>query len=165
MNYPFSKSDLIKSLGRGTQVLTYDELPSIGNIDTFLNRHKAFILLYYTNSQQREGHWVAVLLTVKNPNGKQCIEFFDPYGNSVDLQFKISAVEPAPRILSYLLSRSKYDITDNHHQYQALSPEVATCGRHCIMRISLQKYSLEEYDAFIKSFPCSPDEVSVMMTT
>jgi hypothetical protein len=167
MNKTLTESQVQRLVGRKIPALMYNELADIKNIDTTLDRHGAVLILYVTDMAQKMGHWTCLLRTVDN-KGNVVNELFDPYGTKPDHQFRVPAVIDMPRMLSAMLAESPYTTTYNHYQFQVADPEVATCGRHCAMRIVMSHLPLKEYkrlmDGIYKEHGLHYDEAAVELT-
>lgn len=143
--YSFTDGDIKHIFGANTPIFTYDQLANITNydIEKILNSKKFMFILYQTTPTT--GHWTCLIKT------KGAIEFFDPYGVEIDKQFQNGQVMPNRRYLANALLKlyNKYPITYNQYKFQELSPDVNTCGRHCIVRILLRDMDLNSYRDFI----------------
>jgi hypothetical protein len=145
----------------------YNELNNVRNIDSMLDKFGAVLILYVTDMASKMGHWTCLIRTVDD-KGRTVNELFDPYGTSVDKQFESPAVVDMPKRLSLLLANSVYPTTYNHHQFQLADRNVATCGRHCAMRIVLSHLPLKEYkklmDGYYKNHGLTYDNAAVELT-
>jgi hypothetical protein len=121
-----------------------------------------FILV---ETKRNSGHWIAVLKLDKNN-----IEVFNSYSGFIDMELNyvpqnLQKVlnEDYPHLTALLL-KSKYNIHYNDHPFQSKSDNIATCGRHCIVRALNRKMDIDEYDKFIKSQELKPDEFVTAVT-
>ena len=79
------------------------------------------------------------------------IEFFNLYGLYPDKQFKFTDYNINKKIkqnhtyLSWLMYKSPYKLSFNHHKFQTKTPPVQTCGFHCANRIKYKKLKLNVY--------------------
>jgi hypothetical protein len=60
--------------------------------------------------------------------------------------------------LTKLLRASGKPVFYNNHAFQSSSPSVATCGRHCVVRLLYAPYSLDKYGGIIKKSGMSADD-------
>ncbi len=116
----------------------YDTLKHMKSLeDLFGGANTAFILLdIFSDRQPMEhiGHWVALCL------GDRAIQFFDPYGNSLEKDLELTGEEPYLQKLLY-----GYKVEENKHKLQKNSDDVNTCGRHCSVRALFHFLSNDEY--------------------
>jgi hypothetical protein len=143
MDYPLSDKE-IKSLLRGpTLVLDYEELnPRLHDINDILDNYHSLFILYLTDTNV--GHWTCIFRTV-DARDNSIIEFFDPYGISIDYQLNIDGIKGSRPKVAALLSHSVCPVFENTTQVQSTNPEIATCGRHCVLRVLSRSLSNKEY--------------------
>lgn len=145
---PMDDSELHASLPNGVKVLRYSELHKYKNIDQLLPRPRdAAVVLY--EQQPKNGHWCAL---AKNENG---LFFFDPYGEMPDKQLEYSrfsrsrVLGSGDKSISALIATYRYPdrVFYNPHDYQIESPNVNTCGRHCVnfIRCIMNGGTLDSY--------------------
>jgi len=71
--------------------------------------------------------------------------------------------------LARLLQASPYRINYNDKQFQADGTDIATCGRHCVVRLWKRNLSSGKYKEFIeklcKKYKLTPDEVVLQLTS
>lgn len=94
------------------------------------------------------GHWAMLHKTI-NDKGKPVIEFFDSYGMKPDEAIKVMNLKDQPDIARFLLDSGK-NIVYNEFPFQKVGEGINTCGRHCLVRYKLRKYSIEEYHRRMK---------------
>ncbi len=140
MERALGDNDIMKELGGKSIVIRYADLVNFPTIERLLKYGNAVILY---PGKGEIGHWTGVFYTY-NDRGQKIIEFFDPYGISVDHEFKMSRIEQ-PHLLSRLLSKSNYPIEYNEHRFQAFAHNINTCGRHVIARIKNADMPLSTY--------------------
>lgn len=139
MDDPIDDTEMKSYLGQDAKIMKYSNLKQFDNIHELLPEATDFVVLLY-QSKPQEGHWVAVLKYANNL--KTVIEYFDPYGNTIDEPLRwISEGEnrrmgiSAP-FLSNILSRTSNEkLLENTIKYQTENPKIETCGRHVIYRI------------------------------
>ena len=129
-------------------LLQYSDLHKYNSIDDILGSHKKCVLLYHTSANY--GHWVCIY------EYKGTTFFFDSYGSIPDSQLKFlnkdlkEELNSEHRHLTELLYRSNRPVEYNQHQFQKREPNIATCGRHCIVRLKYPEISIEEYHQIFK---------------
>src|SRR5277367_309500 len=79
ISYALSGHDIMRLLKDKTNIISYNDLYNINNIDEIL-KFGSCVILY--NTAENSGHWCCIL-THKNK-----IEFFDPYGILIDDEIK-----------------------------------------------------------------------------
>jgi hypothetical protein len=156
MNYSLSDGD-IRSMIPNVNIVKYNDLVNYNNIDEVLKGRPTVIL--FEIEKHNSGHWVCMF-----KNGKT-IYFFDSYGVPIEgqkchmnKQFFRSA-----NYLSKMLKQSPYKVDYNATQYQELSPDISTCGKHCIVRLKCMDLNDAEYRDLIKTEcelnNCNADEL------
>jgi hypothetical protein len=156
--YPLSDGDIRKCLGNDIKIWNYPQLKDVDNVnDLFDEKGRAIIL--FPNNSPTSGHWTCLI------NRQDSIEFFDPYGDAPDTAQKdgmskgrLEMLDIERPDLTRLLRESGKPVFYNHHQFQKESPNVATCGRHCVVRLLYYPYSLDKYGAIMKKSKMSPDD-------
>ena len=143
MNVTLSNDDIAQLLRGRTKVIHYADLQHYDSIEQLLSPYGNAVILY--PGQGNVGHWTCVLYT-KDGRGRRVVEFFDPYGISVDREFQM--VHPSvrrPRFLARLLYETPYPVEFNDHDLQVLAAGVNTCGRHVVNRIRNAHMPLDTY--------------------
>jgi hypothetical protein len=161
----FSGNEVLELCDDKAVIITYPELADYDSIDDVMKPYGAVILLYET--AKNYGHWCCLIKTKKNR-----IEFFDPYGLSVDKELKFipqhfrkSNDEEYPH-LSYLLYKSKYEVEYNHTKLQKFMKDVNTCGRWVAMRIIMRYLPLPKFVDLFKNNKCfNSDSLVTLMTS
>jgi len=148
-------------------ILPYENLDSVSSIDQILSADGCCVLLYQEDATS--GHWVAIFK--RTP---KTISFFDSYGEMPDRQqnFMTDSVRKrfykSPHI-ARLLASSPYRIHYNDNQFQSDGSDVATCGRHCVVRLWKRGLSSSKYRDFIhrqcKKHDVTPDELVTYLTS
>ncbi len=150
MNVPLSKKQIEQISGKPVNVISYNKLTKIKNIDKLFNKYTDGCLIHYQTGHDNNsvmGHW-CILTRDKNN-----INFFDPYGQYIDNQLdnidesynqRINQDYP---ILSKLLGHSPYKIHYNPFPLQSFDNGSATCGRWCAVYLKYFK-DFKDIDAF-----------------
>lgn len=155
--YPLSDSDIRNVLGPDIKIWNYPQLEKLDSIFDMFDRKGRAILLY-PNSGPSCGHWTCLLLK------KDGIHYFDPYGEKPEepkddvpeeLQERWGIENP---FISRLLRNSGVDVFCNSHKFQEENQNIATCGRHCCVRLLYAPYSLEQYARIIKKSGLNADD-------
>jgi len=148
MNDPLSTEDMRAWLPT-TRILTYPDFADFDSINDVLSPSGQCAFLYLTS--QHYGHWCCLF------QRKNVIEVFDSLGYVPDdelafipAHFRRRSDQQTPH-LSVLLEKSGYIIHYNNHRLQRNSPKVATCGRHCIVRLAFKDKSADAYADMLKS--------------
>ena len=147
MNKPLSNNDICQLMDGETRVIRYIELEDFPSVESLLKPFGRVVILYPGGTDKRSegvGHWTAVFYTF-NDKGKPVIEFFDPYGFSIDQEFNYMGFK-YPNLLAALLSRAKFPIEYNDKKVQSFARNIATCGRHVVNRLRHDYLSLGEYN-------------------
>ena len=156
--YPLSDGDLRVLLGQNIKILNYPQLKKLKSSDQLFDDMGRSILLF-PNASPTSGHWTCL---IKRPNK---IEFFDPYGDPPDTEQKggmtksrLEMLDIERPDLTRLLKASGMPVYYNNHAFQKTKASVATCGRHCAVRLLYAPKSLNQYMAIIKKSGLSPDD-------
>ncbi len=116
----------------------YDTLKDIKSLEElFADANSVFILLDIFSDREpmaHIGHWVVLCL------GDRAIQFFDPYGNSLERDLELTGEEPYLQKLLY-----GYKVEENKHKLQKFNDDVNTCGRHDVVRALFHFLSNDEY--------------------
>ena len=155
--YPLSDDDIRAVLGNDIKIWNYPQLKALQNADEMFDKKGRAILLF-PNVSPTAGHWTCLI------NRPDSIEFFDSYGEAPDTTQKggmskgrLEMLDIERPDLTRLLRASGKPVFYNHHQFQKDSPNVASCGKHCCVRLLYEPYSLEKYNKIIESSGMSPD--------
>lgn len=132
-------------------VVFYDEIIKTNNLDQLFRNRNAFIIFYPAAQVDNVtmGHYCCL---IKDQKAKT-IMFFDPLAYKPDEYKKFSFQrnklykEQQNTLVSHLLKHHKkgWTIDFNHYQYQSRHPDVATCGRWCVIRCVFQASNGKEF--------------------
>ena len=143
---PLSDEELKVILGKDLKIIMYPDLAKYSSIELLLPNPNDYCIILIVESETKlniSGHWVA-LLKYDGMN-----EYFDPYGNAVDVDLmtwmdaktRLSLNESKP-YLTYLLKGRKYIY--NKVKYEVLRKGINTCGSHSSYRIyQFKNYGLK----------------------
>ena len=144
MNKALSNFDIYRLLNNKTRIVTYNELQAFPTIESLLSPFGNAVILY-PGTDGDIGHWTCVFYGISD-SGAPIISFFDPYGISVDNEFKMLQDNETPRYLARLLYHTHYPIEYNHNKLQKFSKNINTCGKHVVNRIWNQDLPLSIYN-------------------
>jgi hypothetical protein len=155
--YALSDDDIRKLLGNNIKIMTYPQLGRLNSVDEMFDDMGRLILLF-PNVSPTMGHWTCL---INRPNK---IEFFDPYGDAPDTDQKegmtksrLEMLDIDRPYLTKLLRASGKPVYYNTHAFQKESPSVATCGRHCAVRLLYAPFTLDKYKKTIDKSGLTPD--------
>jgi len=155
--YPLGDDDIRKLLGNDIKIWNYPQLKGLSDIREMFDEKGRAILLF-PNISPTAGHWTCL---IHKPDH---IEFFDPYSGKPDEDQKdglstrrMEEWDIKRPYLTQLLRASGKPVYYNNHEFQSSAPSVATCGRHCVVRLLYAPYSLDKYGAIIKKSGMTPD--------
>jgi hypothetical protein len=160
--YALSDVDIREILG-DVPIIPYPELAKYQSIDQLLDKQGRAIL-FFPNVSENIGHWCCIF---QHPNG---LMFWDPYGEAPDAQKEDLPEERQEALnidrpdLTRLLKAAGRPVYYNSKDYQEDKSSVATCGRHCVVRLLYQPYSEDRYNSVIKMSGMSPDNFVVGLT-
>lgn len=170
---PLGGDDLLKIVNGKANIHRYSDLHNINTIDELLGEHGATFILYQHTSDF--GHWCAIFkssfsTSSGGANDNNTLEFFDPYGITLDSELKFS--EENQRIhkgnpvkhLTVLVDQSGMKLIQNHVVLQQSLRKVNTCGRHSACRILLRHTDLNTYQKLFKNNNGNADYVVSYLT-
>jgi hypothetical protein len=151
---PISDTEISQKLP-GIKIVSYPELANGLPFDS----QGRFMLLYVTDVSKdaQLGHWVCVFKKDKS------IFYFDSYGNLPDeplswlSQNKRKSLHQYTPYLSQHLKASGLPVYYNPFPLQSPAHKIATCGKHCVIRLIHRDKSIDDYAAFLKSINKNTD--------
>lgn len=163
----------IKMYDPSIRVVKYSELQNYKTINQLLKKKKDYIILLIED-EMNSGHFVAILRYTHKSYNKPVIEYFNSYGykpsfelSKIDNNINNELGQNEPW-LNYLLDSAldKYIVIYNTKRLQKLQNGINTCGKWCILRITLLKYrnyDLVEFinyiDTLKKKYKLSYDQI------
>jgi hypothetical protein len=149
----FTTDKDIKTYMNGeNKIIKYSDLDEYNNINDLLTFDKDYRFILLETTGRNTGHWTCIM------RYNNTIEYFDSYGVRPDGEF-IYISKYIQKILGQdkrtLKNLMKTDLNlnsiYNKIKFQQNIEEISTCGRHCILRVSLMKYgyTLEQYINFM----------------
>ena len=154
MDYFVTSTDL-QSIFKNCKIIKYADLDNYDDIYHLLsNRDFCFIL---TESEKNSGHWT---LLIRDDNN---FEYYDSYGvshknildyipNYMNKKLGNNYSEDLGMIIKSIKPTDKF--TYNKTKFQKDTPNINTCGRWCIARLSLflsDDLDLNEFTKLIKT--------------
>lgn len=145
--------------GKSLPLVFYDDIISESkNADDLFNG-VPYMVVYYPQFQRDNlnvGHYVALCLN--KAKDKPQISYYDPLAYGIDQYKQFSPQrkelydEEFNSLVWWLLQYRKEGvlIEDNHHQHQSRKPDVATCGRHAIIRCIYHMLDNNNYNTFMR---------------
>ena len=147
---PLDDQEIRDILG-GVPVLKYSELSKYSSIDQLLPENKSMIIILYQWGENI-GHWVCVC------KFNNQIIYYDSYGGKPDepLSWNSKSINNELgqnyQYLKKLFDLCVNEVIYNPIQYQKLSNDLATCGRHCCIWLLLMSnfnMGLHQYYEFM----------------
>ena len=161
--YPLSDDDIRRLLG-AVKIQTYPALGEMESISQPLDDKGRGILLF-PNASPTMGHWTCLI------DRGSSIEFFDPYGDPPDTAQKeglsksrLEMLDIEHPYLTKLLRASGKPVYYNNYAFQEDKGSIATCGRHCVVRLLYAPFSLDRYKAVIDESGMKPDDFVSALT-
>ena len=152
---PLSDADLRTILGASLKILKYSELANVSALSSLLPSGQDYCIILY-EQEENSGHWVALLQGSSEGYG---YEFFDPYGNNVDVPLKWTDKEDRQELgqtqpyLTKLLEASGERWEHSPYKFEEESKSINTCGHHCahrIYRMLRNQMDLREYKEYME---------------
>ena len=143
---PLSDDELKTILGNNLKIIMYPDLAKYSSIELLLPNPNDYCIILIVESETKfsiSGHWCALLKYDGN------YEWFDPYGNDVDVDLmgwmgakaRATLHESKPYLTHLLTGRTHIH---NKVKYELLRKGVNTCGSHSSYRIyQFKKYGLK----------------------
>ncbi len=150
MDKSLSGTEIMKLMNNQCKIVSYSDLHKYNSIQELLSPFGCAVILYLT--KKNYGHWVCLFMDSKNR-----VEVFDSYGifepddelHLIDHKFKKESYQDEKYLLG-LLKKYDKDVIWNHYKFQKMEDGINTCGRWCVARLKMRKYSLEEFRSFFR---------------
>lgn len=168
-----SGTDIKDALKNQVKVIPYPELADYHNLHDLLEPYGRVVILY--EQQPNVGHWCCLFYGPPTDEYEHTedetiyghpIYFFDPYGLKPDDEFDWiggeirKKLQEDRRYISQMLKRYPGPIDYNNHQLQSKKPGIATCGKWCVARLSLDRLDSDQFaDLFAPEDGLSSDEL------
>lgn len=152
---PLTDSDIKKYLP-DVKIISHQDLKNYSSIEQLLPHKKDEVIIIWESSPNK-GHWTLISRYIDPETNKPTIEYFDSYGNKIneplkwiEPQFK-NEIDDKPYLRDLLINaKNKYDVIYNSKDFQSQKNDVATCGRHCILRALTLKNENQDLSNYIK---------------
>lgn len=163
MNKSLSNYDIMKGSDNECKVIKVPDLYLFKDLDDLFEDKQGVVLLY--EFKPRYGHWT-LLTKLPHEKLKSC-EFFDSYGYFPDDELKYidkhyrEISKQTKTQLNRLMQNSfnNYKLHYNNYQFQEHDNNIATCGRHCLLRFAFRGLNIDEYKDLLDSFDKNYDEL------
>jgi hypothetical protein len=139
----------------GVPVTLYPELQGKLLADIVDSHGRGIVLFVQRETKDAiEGHWLAIC------RQRHGILLFDPYGGHQDPWYlnhtfvsnrALKALREEAPLLDGIVQRSNMQPLYNEVRYQRMSPDVDTCGRHCVVRLWNAGMEDTEYHRFMQA--------------
>lgn len=143
--FDLSGADIHRITDGKCNIIQYEDLERVNNLDEVLRPHGAVMILYTT--RKNFGHWVCLF-----EKGNKNLEFFDPYGLKMDEELNITndlhlrehkgIITPH---LTALINSGGYNVSSNTTQLQEFIEHINTCGRWTALRVRFRDVSLKKF--------------------
>lgn len=141
-----SNEDLKDLLDEQIQITKYSDINKLSHADQLFDRLGRGIVLF--NWSPNEGHWIGL---IKRGN---IIEFYDPYGNTIEKLPNDLRIPPqiqnlsgmSNNLLKKFIEESGYTLYQKPEKHQQQVRDINTCGRHVGLRLLLHNMSLPQYN-------------------
>jgi len=126
----------IRAYFPNAKIISSSDIGDYNTIDELMPRDKESIFIIY-ESKPNYGHWC--LISKYDPN---VYEYFDSYGGNIDAPIKWvnsqkqKALDLKPYLTDLLEKTKNKDIiySSKNFQKENANGDIATCGRHCVLR-------------------------------
>lgn len=152
MDYALTGSDLLENATIGdVKLMIYKDIQAYSSIEELFGNDDAIFILYETSPNV--GHWT-LLFRINDR-----IEFYDSYNYQPDAQFefidehiKRTRNMNYPYLVSLLLKYAENggEVHYNEFRLQREGGNIATCGRHCLIRLMWRGLPIKQYYRLLK---------------
>ena len=170
MDYPLTGSDMLNNSAAPSKLVIYKDIHKYKTLNDLFGDVDVIYLLY--ESQPYSGHWVTLFRVGDR------VELFDSYDNRPDQQFnfinddfKSQRNMDVPYLTKVLLDHAENggEVHYNHHKLQREGSNIATCGRHGLVRVMFRDLPIDEDYQLMKQLKSklnagSYDEVVLKLT-
>jgi hypothetical protein len=154
LSEPMDDLEIINYMNDPNCIIKYSELGNVDNIDQLLPSNNTFKIILIETAKN-SGHWVCI------GRNSDTIYYFNSYGERADRDWRFvpkciqKILDQDAGKLSELLKSSALPVKQNYTKYQILKDNIATCGRWCILFLTLMKdknYDLEDFKEFVDDY-------------
>ena len=152
MDYALTGSDILQNATiPNSKLMIYKDIHKYSSIDELFGDYDGIFILYETSPNV--GHWT-LLFRIGDK-----IEFYDSYNHKPDEQFefiddhiKNTRNMNYPYLVSLLLKyvENGGEVHYNEFKLQAEGGNIATCGRHCLIRLMWRGLPIKQYYHLLK---------------
>lgn len=151
---PLNYNDIKNVIKLPNKYMNYDEVKNYENLEELFGKYN-IIIMFLPNKTESIGHWICLL------KYKQYIEYFDPYGLTINQEMNILGLDNSLKKL-YQLSKKK--VVFNNFQYQKLRKNINDCARHCAVRCCFYTLNVIQYHKLIISANMDSDDLITLLT-
>lgn len=147
--FSLGTDDILRITDGKTNIIAYEDLEQVSNLDNIFKPYGAIIMLYQT--AQAFGHWVCLLKT-----GEKTLEFYDSYGlkpdqeldMANDFHLRIHDGVITPHLMA-LMKAGGWSYTYNKERLQKRLEDINTCGRYCALRVRFRDISMSKFNKLL----------------
>jgi hypothetical protein len=161
-----SASDAPKRRVHDVPIVAYKDIPRIRSIPELLGAEGTCIIWYQTGDNM--GHWTSLVRI-----GPKKLEFFCPYGMSIDKQlamipvdYRMRTGQQAPH-LTNLINSQGWAVVSSGMKLQKMKSGVSSCGRFVGIRIAMYQQGIRNLSDFQHLFvnqKLTPDEYAALLS-
>lgn len=161
---PTTDEQLKHALRGDVTCMIYQDFAKYSKIEDVF-RDSLNVVVVFPVEKYNQGHYIAVLYY---PD-KNLVSVFDPYGYSLEEDINLADYldhydDRVKFALLTLLENFSGTVQVNRVPFQNKSDAIATCGKHCVMRILYRHIvDVEDYRKFLKYRNLTPDEIVTLM--
>jgi len=142
-----------KLTGDNINIVYYNDIIQADDIDELLNKNNCCVIYYpyVKTSEGMFGHYVALCKNNESYFYYDSLSGYpdEPKQNAASQQRMLLYRENHNSLIKHLLDKYNdgYTIDYNHYKnHKSLNPDVATCGRHSILRCYLSDMTNDDYN-------------------
>lgn len=151
MDYALTGNDLLQNATCNAKLMIYKDIHKYDTVEELFGDNDAIFILYETSPNV--GHWT-LLFRINNK-----IEFYDSYNYRPDAQFEFIDEDfkrnrnmNYPYLIKLLLDYAERggEVHYNEFKLQREGGNIATCGRHCLIRLMWRGLPIKQYYHLLK---------------
>lgn len=176
MGNALTDGEIMKLVDKKARLVTHDEIKNYKDMKDLLGKNKACIILYVSKilpDNSIYGHWCCVF---KAGWDKNCICYFDPYGEIPDYHLRRMSPEAIKEFGNHpFLSEKLRDyakggkyVVYNNSRLQKYKEGDAICGRMTGLRLQFRDIDGFKFDDLMNSYSnkgISSDELATLLTS
>lgn len=160
VSYSLSGEDIKNFFGGQVKILLFSDIADYDTLDDLLDPYGRVVILF--ERSRKTGHWTGLFRSSKETyKGKPRVFFFDSYGIRPESELKYSEgknVYLKQRRNTLLRLFKGQGVKYSDVQLQKWKPNINSCGRHVLARLSCDNLNSYEYADLIKSQTNDPDQ-------